>query len=548
MKIKDILKVNNDSFIARVTLVLLMAIILVDYIFIKNSHIPEKGSQILFSIAVVAFLIDIIKVMIESLSIKTYQKGGKEDLSKVTVIIPTYNGESTVGVVIKNLLKRFKKDQIIIASNGSNDKTCEIAEKLGVRVLNVKDPLGKVKAINYALKYVNTPYILILDDDTLINNASIPTNILDKGYDAVAFRVMPKIDGWLSVLQAYEYRKSMEIGRAFHNKTATVQNVSGAIGLFRTEELLRQQKLHTCEFSGEDLQRTLLIHLSDEGKGVVISNALIETFVPQTLYTLLRQRVYGWNPGSYSNLKRYLKLLFKKNVPLRLKFDVFYYAIVVTLLDPLRVITLPALFLSPLYFLRFYFAYVLIELVPYAKTGRKEPIWVVLLTPAYGLFNFFCRMIAYGVFIYRRIAFHLGRKYGMATEYDHYKFVTNKLKMTSNVIAVNIVTFTFVLYGTIVNYGSISLGHKSVVQAAEIITIAEVVNDKKIIEYKYVAQSGDSLWSLSEKALENYLDSKAELKTQNKNALVKGIVDNQAITHVYADEEYSVFVDPAQIV
>jgi hypothetical protein len=64
------------------------------------------------------FLLDGIKTLIESIPTKK-DIAADEDISKVTVVIPTYNGANHISATIKDLLRRFEPSRIIISSNGS---------------------------------------------------------------------------------------------------------------------------------------------------------------------------------------------------------------------------------------------------------------------------------------------------------------------------------------------------------------------------------------------------------------------------------------------
>ncbi|CAN5281281.1 hypothetical protein BH10PAT1_BH10PAT1_2540 [soil metagenome] len=371
-------------------------------IFVSHGFRFEQINFFYFSLLVTIFLIDSIKTIIESTHVGKFYTG-IEDVSKVTVIIPTKNGGELLEETVQDLLRRFKPNRVIIASNGSTDDTCERLQKYGVVIINHPNAIGKVDAINLALEKVETPYTLIMDDDTLIGNAVIPTKALLDGYDGVAFRVMPKKGNWVTKIQIYEYRKSMDIGKRFHNANATVQNISGAIGLFPTKELIRQIDVHTGEFSGEDLQRTLLIHLSDNSKGVVISDSVIETEVPSSINALFQQRVYGWNPGLFSNFFRYINLLLRsKKTPIGLRYEAFYNSILVVSLDPVRLIALPLVVFYPFYFLTIYIVYVFTETIPWLSMQRKDPYWIILVYPFYGLFGLVARSVSMAVFFYRR--------------------------------------------------------------------------------------------------------------------------------------------------
>lgn len=425
--------------------IVLLVLYCILFAFFKFQQVVSvKLDWLSLTLLIPIFFTDAIRTLIESFY-PTRIQNASENIRKVTAVVPTYNGEKNIAETVKNLLRRLPPGRIIVSSNGSTDDTCEIAKKLGVNVLEIKKPVGKVFAINKALKYVKTEYTLILDDDTLVGKDIIPTSLIDRGYEGVAFRVMPVLENNWSLLQSHEYRKSMDVGRAFHNSSASVQTVSGAIGLFNTEELIRQVKHHTGEFSGEDLQRTLLIHLSQTRKGVVLTDSLVYTHVPKTFKELFNQRVYGWNPGFYANLGIYLQLLRSPQIPKRLRYDAFYTIFLVFLLDPLRAFRLPVLLFSPTFILIFCVTYIISDFVPYWRLGRKEPLWVVFVSPIYGLFNFITRFLAGAVFLYRRISYFVGR----AEFYDGYRYVRSYAK----IISLTLVCLFYILLFSSYSYG-----------------------------------------------------------------------------------------------
>ncbi|MDQ5886486.1 MAG: Poly-beta,6-N-acetyl-D-glucosamine synthase [Patescibacteria group bacterium] len=352
--------------------------------------------------------VDGFKVFIESFTRRSY-RSSEEDLNTVTVVIACKDGEDVIEATIKSLLKKFKPEQIILASNGSSDNTCYIARGYGVRVLDVKAPLGKVRAINYALKYVKTPNVLLLDDDTLVGEAVIPTGLLDEGYEGVAFRVLVKVSNWVSKIQMYEYRKSTDIGKRYHNNKASVNNISGAIGLFRLKQLQSQIRRHSGEFSGEDLQRTLLIHLAQDSKGVVLTDSTVYTQPPTTMKVLFQQRSFGWFPGLYANFANYMRVMTRDYMPFALRFDAFYNVFLVMLLDIVRLLSLPILIFYPWYFIIMYCIYFIFESISYVKSGSSDPFWIVLIYPFYGLFGFITRACAFATFLYRRLAVKIGK-------------------------------------------------------------------------------------------------------------------------------------------
>lgn len=432
----------NEQILIYPFLVIILLYIAFYGVFVTHGFAESKLNLWFLVIFIPIILIDCFKTVLECSATTNFHNNSLKDhdLKKITVIIPTKDGGSTLGATLVDLLKKFKPKQIIVASNGSIDDTCEIARRYKVRLLNIEKPIGKIDAINEALKLVRTQFCLTMDDDVLVGNAKINTGLL-KNASGVAFRVLPKIKNWVTQIQAHEYRKSMDVGKNFHNSTATVQNISGAIGLFHTKELIRQINFHTGEFSGEDLQRTLLIHLGKENNRVVLSQSIVETEVPNTLWSLYKQRVFGWGPGLLSNTKNLFKILIKRDVHPKLRYEAFYTLFLVIIMDPLRLIALPILIWYPTITIVVYLFYVLLELIPYIKLQRKEPLWVIFITPIYGLFNFLARITGSLVFLYRRTAVFLAKK----PRLDDYRTVSLGYRLASLIISCFVFAYVIIL-------------------------------------------------------------------------------------------------------
>ncbi len=382
-------------------------------------------------------LLDCLKTAVESCFSHSYHESD-QDLSLITVVIATKNGSPFLPATLTDLLRRFTPHQVIVASNGSTDNTCALAASYGVRVMDLPG-IGKVAAINEALSLVDTPYVMPMDDDTLIGDEILPTGALNDGHGAVAFRVYPIDENWVTTLQAHEYRKSMDIGRSFHSGSATVQTISGAIGLFRTEELRRQITLHTGEFSGEDLQRTLLVHLSSPYGGVVLSNSKILTAAPNTAWQLFKQRVFGWNPGVYANFGLFIKIMVSGHTRLKLRVDAFYGAFLIAGLDLLRLWAFPIIIFYPKIGLMVYVTYVILEAVPYIVLRLKEPLWVILVFPFYGMIEFTTRLAAFAVFVYRRSVVRID---GLA-KLDDYRQAKPRARVLGNIIVTCVLIVIF---------------------------------------------------------------------------------------------------------
>ncbi len=330
---------------------------------------------------------------------------------KLTVLIISYNGADVIAETIRQAKKHVPTSQIIVVSDASTDTTAEVARSLGVRVFVNPRNVNKALSINAAVRRITTPYTLILDDDTLIGDTFIPTSLLDEGYTAVAFNVMPiATDTFVNAFQRFEYRKSMVLSKNLRSSVGAIGNVSGAIGLFHTSDLVWQSTRHSGQFGGEDEQRTILAHLEGKGKGVTFTSSTVKTHAPDTLKALAKQRSFSWNLSVPELLILNTKLLLDPRHHFLLKAEKAY-GIYLYLTDPLRLLFFWVLLTRPIHIVTTYGFYLFLTLLVWFKTGRKDKLYVVLLFPLYSIlltvFRFVSNFYWFKVkFLYFRKRFH----------------------------------------------------------------------------------------------------------------------------------------------
>ena len=86
---------------------------------------------------------------------------------KLSVVIITFNEEQNIGRCIDSV--KNIADEIIVLDSLSTDKTVEIAESKGARV--IPQPfLGYIQQKNKALSYATGDYVLCLDADEAVNS------------------------------------------------------------------------------------------------------------------------------------------------------------------------------------------------------------------------------------------------------------------------------------------------------------------------------------------------------------------------------------------
>ena len=334
-----------------------------------------------------------------------------EDL---TVVLATHNAGQSIVKTIEGASRHVPQDQILIVSDTSTDDTAEIARSLGTRVHENDINLNKALTISRISPEIRTPYTLILDDDTYIGTATLPTSLLDEGYDAVAFNVMPETEDTLvNKFQRYEYRKNMFLSKFLRAGAASVGNVSGAIGLYHTKDVQLQSDYHSGFFGGEDQERTALTYLLGDGKGVTYTDSTVVTEAPHTWGQLFRQRAIkfggGWGAAHLNILVLYFRILFSRRAKFALKFEKGYQ-VFTTLTDPLRFVLFPLLIFDLAGFLIVYIAYVGLEIILWIWTKREDSFLIVVLSPLYGMFNTIGRFVAFPYWVKNRFDFVFRKK------------------------------------------------------------------------------------------------------------------------------------------
>ena len=86
---------------------------------------------------------------------------------KVAAIVPALNEEANVGNVLETLLESKEIDEVILVDDGSTDRTAEIGERLGAKVIKLpkKGGNGKGNAMEQGVKSTDAGIIVFFDAD-----------------------------------------------------------------------------------------------------------------------------------------------------------------------------------------------------------------------------------------------------------------------------------------------------------------------------------------------------------------------------------------------
>ncbi|MDH4366663.1 MAG: glycosyltransferase [Dehalococcoidia bacterium] len=154
----------------------------------------------------------------------------------VSIIVPTYNSERTLGRCLDSIRNQtYKNIELIVVDNGSTDRTVEIAHHHGAEV-HVLTGEERSKQTNYGVKMARGKYVYQVGSDfvldpTIVEEATRKCE--DEGYDGVSMFCAcdPTISFWAKVrkLEKDCYKDElMYTGARFLRK-----DVFEAIGGFR---------------------------------------------------------------------------------------------------------------------------------------------------------------------------------------------------------------------------------------------------------------------------------------------------------------------------
>ena len=85
----------------------------------------------------------------------------------ISLIIPAYNEEKTIGEVVRVACKSNLIDEIIVVNDGSADNTSIIARESGAKVIDLSKNKGKGGALSEGIKKAQGEILLFLDADLI---------------------------------------------------------------------------------------------------------------------------------------------------------------------------------------------------------------------------------------------------------------------------------------------------------------------------------------------------------------------------------------------
>ena len=119
-----------------------------------------------------------------------------DNIDALSVVIPTYNEEQTLPILVEGLIQTFKENgiigEIIVVDDGSTDETGKIAEELckkhgNVRVFHSKRRMGKTAALHLGFENASGDVLAMIDADLQYAPEDLPKLLakIQEGYDVV---------------------------------------------------------------------------------------------------------------------------------------------------------------------------------------------------------------------------------------------------------------------------------------------------------------------------------------------------------------------------
>ena len=175
-------------------------------------------------------------------------------MTKVSVVIPNYNGEKFLRDCLNSLNDQSMKDfEIIIVDNGSKDDSVKVISEClkDVKLIRLDKNYGFSRAVNEGIRAASAPYVILLNNDTKAR-PDFAARLYDAiGRDDKIFSVSSKmlrmdkpdlIDnaGDLYCALGWAFARGKDKNEAFYNKPT---EVFSALVLFPSWAAASRQKV-----------------------------------------------------------------------------------------------------------------------------------------------------------------------------------------------------------------------------------------------------------------------------------------------------------------
>ena len=224
--------------------------------------------------------------------------------TSVSVIVPVYNGASSIENCIKSIIDQsIRPTQIIVTDDFSTDRTPRILERLQHKYSNLKvirnsENLGKAASVTKALDHVTAAHTAVVDSDTYLNKNYLASALGTFKENVVGAHgmVMPtNTDSIVAKNRLLEYLHGQATYKKIHDRIGVSFVAPGCCAVWRTDWL--QKNGVPTDTVVEDMDLTW--DAQDGGNRIAYApEAIAYTEEPDTFRQFLRQtkRWFSWRP------------------------------------------------------------------------------------------------------------------------------------------------------------------------------------------------------------------------------------------------------------
>lgn len=175
------------------------------------------------------------------------------DMEKVTVVIPNYNGIRFIGECLDALFQQEENTPrygVLVVDNGSSDGSLELVKERfpQVRVIALPSNTGFCHAVNVGIRASETPYVILLNNDTKAASCFIRALVNAIEEKPRAFSVSAKMLMWDApdrvddagdryCVLGWAYARGKGRPAAFFDRPAEVFSACGGAAIYRKSVL-----------------------------------------------------------------------------------------------------------------------------------------------------------------------------------------------------------------------------------------------------------------------------------------------------------------------
>ncbi len=237
----------------------------------------------------------------------------------VSVVVPVYNGEETLGDCLESLRQQNYPQElieVIVVDNGSTDRTHQVFREQSLRPFKGQmhwvaiAGRGKAYALNAGLHLASNPYICNIDADTVVHPDALREMVRNfeadprLGAATGTVEVLPlppekhadRIARFIAECEFHEYLTAFWLGRQGQTLSNSLYTLAGAFSFFRRDVLLRTG-LYDKQTVSEDTKVTFDVRTRFGGERLAcIPEAIVYVTPTPSLGALYSQRV-RWQRG-----------------------------------------------------------------------------------------------------------------------------------------------------------------------------------------------------------------------------------------------------------